>query len=78
MFIGKHGVINAFKCVSLLFISYMIISGIILFNKEDNESSIQYETLNEEICSTPVFFISFAFVLGGYWNANNIQKFGVI
>ena len=89
MFIEKSSIISSFKFLTILFIFYMLITGVTHLKKDyeslvsqnsstDNNNEV-YQTGFEELdCKTPLFLISFAFVLGAFWNQNKIIKFGVI
>jgi len=86
MFIEKSSIIYSFKIVTILFVAYMLTTGVIHLKKGFNELESDYElninTKTAEVeefnCKTPLFLISFAFILGAFWNQNKMLKFGVI
>ena len=86
MFMEKNSIICSFKFVTIAFIFYMLTTGVIHLRKDfDNDTmedieieTFQTTTIQDIDCKTPIFLISFAFVLGAFWNQNKILKFGVI
>jgi len=85
MFIEKSSIITSFKFLTIMFIFYMLITGVVHLQKNsNNETNIEHDdaliqsAFDELDCKTPLFLISFAFVLGAFWNQNKIIKFGVI
>jgi len=89
MFVCKKSIVFCFQLVTLMFVFYMLITGIMFLSRDENEkftekertaSLIEYsfETYDQNECYNLWFLISFAMTLGAYWNVKQIHKFGVV
>ncbi len=85
MLLDKGTIIASFKYLTMVFIVFMLFSGVTHLKKDydtvrgvDPKESTSIIQMEEMDCKTPFFMASFAFVLGAFWNQNKIIKFGVI
>ncbi len=86
MLMEKDSILCYFKFITFLFILYMLITGLLHLKKDfnnetdgDYEEPESFESVFDDInCRTPLFLVSFAFLLGAFWNQNKMIKFGVI
>lgn len=94
MFFGKKSLVYCMQLATLGFLSYMLASGILFLMRDFNEKKSEKNTLeikdylknsnevndNSSDCNNNHFwfYVSFALILGAYWNSGQLNKFGVI
>jgi hypothetical protein len=77
MIFEKTKALLTMKCMSALFLIFMLYQGIHIIQKIDSEFEFEEQT-QIDICSNYYLFHVFAFVLGAFWNVKKLLKVGIV